>query len=147
METQPEQAAANKNITSDVPKTTPKIKNSGGVASGKRLAEMNKQARKAKYQQASAPKSKEPDTSKEEKLDSNNSVYYILGFGTLIVSGLGVYYQREAILNAIGHNQQQTPTPAPPKPAPEPAPAPEPEPEPKPAPPAPKKKYCIRKME
>ena len=106
METQPEQAAANKNITSDVPKTTPKIKKPGRVASGKRLAEMNKQAREAKKQQASAPKSKEPDTLKEEKLDSNNSVYYILGFGTLIVSGLGVYYQREAILTATGNKPQ-----------------------------------------
>ena len=99
METQPEQAATNK-VTSDVPKTTPKIKNPGRVAAGKRLAEKNRQARKAKKQQASAPKSKteglESDTPKEEKLDSNNAVYYILGFGGLIVSGLGVYCQREA---------------------------------------------------
>ena len=63
METQPEQAnsaatqpkednsassPANKNITSDVPVTTPKIKNPGRVASGKKLAVLNKQAREAK---------------------------------------------------------------------------------------------------
>ena len=134
METQPEQAnsaatqskeansassPANKHIC-DVPTTTPKIKNPGRVAAGKKLAELNKQAREAKKQQeqnASAPKSKteglEPGTPKEEKLDSNNLTYYILGFGGLIVSGLGVYYQRKAILNAIGRNRQQTPTPAP----------------------------------
>ena len=53
METQPEQAAHNKNITSDVPKTTPKIKNPGRVAAGKRLAEKNRQAREAKKQQPS----------------------------------------------------------------------------------------------
>ena len=39
---------ANKNITSDVPATTPKIKNPGRVASGKRLAERSKEAREAK---------------------------------------------------------------------------------------------------
>ena len=67
METQPEQAnsaatqpkeansassPANKHITSDVPTTTPKIKNPGRVAAaGKKLAELNKQAREAKKQQ------------------------------------------------------------------------------------------------
>ena len=128
METQPEQAAASSPaITSDVPATKPKIKNPGRVAAGERLAEMNKQAREAKTQQTSAPKSKVPDTPKEEKLYSNNSMYYILTIGGLIVSALSVYYQREAILNAIGRNRQQTPTP-------------KPEPEPEPAPPAPKKK-------
>ena len=116
METQPEQgnsaatqpkeansasSPANKHITSDVPTTTPKIKNPGWVAAGKKLAEQNRQAREAKKQQeqnTSAPKSMskglEPGTLKEEKLDSNNSGYYILGIGGLIVSALGVYYQR-----------------------------------------------------
>ena len=78
METQPEQAntaatqpkeansassPANKHITSDVPTTTPKIKNLGRVAAGKKLAEQNRQAREAKKkkqqeQNTSAPKSK-----------------------------------------------------------------------------------------
>ena len=68
----------------------------------------------------------EPGTPKEEKLDSNNSGYHILGIGGSTVSALGVYYQREAILNAIGRNRQQSPTPAPVPPV-------------KKAPPAPKK--------
>ena len=139
METQPEQAAANKNITSDVPKTTPKIKNPGRVASGKRLAELNKQAREARNNRPLLPNLRSLIHRKIKKLDSNNSVYDILGFGTLIVSGLGVYYQREAILNAIGRNRQQTPTPAPPEPEPEPPVEKEP--------PAPKKNYSIRRME
>ena len=117
METQPASSPA---ITSDVPTTKPKIKSLGRVAAGKRLAEKNKQAREAKKQQASSPKSKVSDTPKEEKSNSNNSFYYILGFGTLIVSGLGVFYQREAILNTMRRNRQQIPTPEP-----------EPEPEPK----------------
>ena len=71
---------------------------------------------------------------KEEELDSNNLGYYILGIGGLIVSGLGVYYQREAILNAIRRNRQQTPTPAPLPPV-------------KKAPPAPEKYCCIQNME
>ena len=125
--TQPN-SASSPAITSDVPTTTTKIKNPGRVAAGKRLAEKNRQTREAKKQQeqnTSAPKSKteglEPDTPKEEKLDSNNSGYYILGIGGLIVSGLGVYYQREAMLNAIERSRQQTPTPAPPEPEPAPA--------------------------
>ena len=104
---------------SDVPATTPKIKNQGRVAAGKKMAEQNRQVREAKRQQE-APKSKTQALKPEEKLDSNNSGYYILGIGGLIVSALGVYYQREAILNAIGRNRQQTPTPAPPEPEPMP---------------------------
>ena len=49
MEAQPEQAKEkNKQITSEAPATTPKIKNPGRVAHGKNLAEMNRQAREAK---------------------------------------------------------------------------------------------------
>ena len=81
----------------------------------------------------------EQASANKKKLDSNNSVYYILGFGGLIVSGLGVFYQREAILNAIGRNRQQTPTPAPPEP--EPVPPVEKEP------PAPKKNSRMWDME
>ena len=108
METQPEQAssaAANKNITSDVPTTTPKIKkNPGRVAAGKKLAEQNKQAREAKKKnnnrskKTSAPKSKTKGLEPEEKLDSNNSGFYILRIGSLILTALGLYYQRKSIL-------------------------------------------------
>ena len=47
-----------------------------------------------------------PDTTHSKPApDSDSSGYYILGIGSLIVSALGVYYQREAILNALGRNE------------------------------------------
>ena len=59
----------------------------------------------------------------DNKVNNNTSGYFILEAGGLIISALGVYYQREAIMNAIGGkqkkskeetNNKQPSTPAPP---------------------------------
>ena len=45
---------------------------------------------------------------------NNTSVYLILGVGGLIVSALGVYYQREAIMRTLGRSPStQTTQPVP----------------------------------
>ena len=87
-------------------------KNLGRVASGKRLAERNRLARKAKKQAESAKtqnaaasnSTSETTTNPTNSATTNssnssgsNSGYLILVVGGLIVSVLGVYYQREAI--------------------------------------------------
>ena len=64
------------------------------------------------------------NTSTEQSSNnSDNTGYYILGIGGLIVSGLGVYYQREAIIRTLGRSQKTVEpnpvaedTPPPPKP-------------------------------
>ena len=94
------------------------------MASGKRLAERNRLAREAK-KKAKAEAAKPASTSATQSEDTNteaasNSLVTILGIGGLVVSALGVYYQREAIMNRL--------RPAPPAPA-QPAPA-QPEPTP-----------------
>ena len=109
-------------VTSDVPKTKPATaKNPGRVASGKRLAERNRLAREAKNQ-AEAQKPTTSTTNSDTKNSANNttdqtsssnSVYLILGVGGLIVSALGVYYQREAIMKTLGRSPK-TQTKAPP---------------------------------
>ena len=121
-------ATTNKNITSDVPKTKPATaKNPGRVASGKMLAERNRLAREAKKQsEAQKPPTKPPtdanasatnNTTEQSSSSSTNTGYLILGVGGLIVSGLGVYYQREAIMSTLGRSQKKTQTTTQPAPA------------------------------
>ena len=100
-------------VTSDVPKQTKPAtaKNPGRVASGQRLAERNRLAREAK-KQAEAQKqttstTADASTSATEQSSGNNTnTIYLLGIGGLIVSGLGVYYQREAIMRSLGRSQK-----------------------------------------
>ena len=100
-------------VTSDVPKTKPATaKNPGRVASGKRLAERNRLALEAK-KQAEAQKPTTSTTTdatnnatNSTEQSSDNTGYFILGIGGLIVSGLGVYYQREAIMRTLGRSQK-----------------------------------------
>ena len=112
-------------VTANPPKTKPATKkNPGRVASGKRLAERNRLAREAK-KKAKAEAAKPASTSATQSEDTNteaasNSLVTILGIGGLVVSALGVYYQREAIMNRL---RPAPPTPAQPAPAqPEPTP-------------------------
>ena len=109
-------------VTSDVPKTKPATaKNSGRVAAGKRLAEHNRKVREAKKQvEAQKPTTStttdatNSSTNNTTEQSSNNTGYFILGIGGLVVSGLGVYYQREAIMSALGRSKNtQTKPPAP----------------------------------
>ena len=151
LETIPEETAApetgNKNITSYVPKTKPATaKNPGRVASGKRLAERNRLAREAKKQAEAQkpPTNSTTDTNANttsantEEQSSINSGYLILGVGGLIVSALGVYYQREAIMKTIGRSPKTQTT--------QPAPAESNTVEEDPPPPRPKVKCGISKM-
>ena len=99
-------------VTSDVPKTKPATaKHPGRVASGKRLAERNRLAREAK-KQAEAQKTPTTTTTEanqnttEQSSNNTNTGYFLLGIGGLIVSGLGVYYQREAIMRTLGQSQK-----------------------------------------
>ena len=104
-------------VTSDVLKTKPvTAKNPGRVASGKRLAERNRLAREAKTQaeaqkpatntttDASASANTTNNTT-EQSSSSTNTVFLILGVGGFIVSALGLYYQREAIMRTLGRSQ------------------------------------------
>ena len=122
-------------VTADPPKTKPATeKNPGRVASGKRLAERNRLAREAKKkaeaeaakpastsatQASAATLTQSEDTNTEA---SSNSLMTILGIGGLVVSALGVYYQREAIMKRLKPTAQPTP-PAPAQPEPEPTPS------------------------
>ena len=80
-------------------------KNPGRVASGKRLTERNRLAREAKIQAAltnSTNSTNSINSTKDQSSSSNsNSGYLILGVGGLIVSALGLYYQREAIMKTL----------------------------------------------
>ena len=123
-EAQPVSRPTNTHITSDVPKTTPATeKHPGRVASGKRLAERNRPAREAKKQAKAASATPTPDTSPEptpatssssSDSSSNTYGYTLLAVGGLLVSAMGVYYQREAIIKTLERNK----APAPPPPAP-----------------------------
>ena len=116
-------------VTADPPQTKP-AKNPGRVASGKRLAERNRLAREAKKQAQAASASNTTASASNTTASASNtttatangknlSLVTVLGIGGLIVSMLGVYYQREAIRARLN--------PAPPaQPAPEPTPAPSP---------------------
>ena len=109
-------------VTSDAPKQAQPVtaKNPGRV--GKRLAERNRLAHEAK-KQAEAQKATASTTTDSNTSTTNtpteqsgdNTGYLILGIGGLIVSGLGVYYQREAIMRTLGRSQKppQTNQPAP----------------------------------
>ena len=89
-------------VTADPPQTKPK--NPGRVESGKRLAERIRLAREAKKKAeaeaaspAAATASAQPTASNTGDNASGLSLGAMLGIGGLIVSLLGVYYQREAI--------------------------------------------------
>ena len=107
-------------VTSDVPKTKPATaKNPGRVASGKRLAERNRLAHEAKKQaEAQKPPTNSTNskqvtnqnTDQSSTTTNNTSAYLILGVGGLIVSALGVYYQREAIMTTLGRLPKTQPT-------------------------------------
>ena len=95
-------------VTADPPKTQP-AKNPGRVASGKKLAERHRQAwaalKKAEAEEAAkaeaaspAPASESESNTEEASGGSGLSLVAFLGIGGLIVSLLGVYYQREAIM-------------------------------------------------
>ena len=85
---------------------------------GKRLAEHNCKAREAKKQakaqnpptdensNASATANTTTNTTEQSSNSSTNTGYFILGIGGLIVSGLGVYYQRETIMRMLGRSQK-----------------------------------------
>ena len=111
---QPLPTTTNKHITSDVPATKP-AKHPGRVASGKALAERNRIAKEAKKLQQQQQLQQQANPTPKPELSTNNngnngnkvnenntSGYFILGVCGLLISFLGVYYQREAIMNAIG---------------------------------------------
>ena len=109
-------------VTANPPQTK-HAKNPGRVESGKRLAERNRLAREAKKQAkaeaASPATASASNTATATASDSSSSLSLVtvLGIGGLIVSMLGVYYQREAIMARFN--------PAPPaQPAPTPTPVP-----------------------
>ena len=121
-------------VTADPPQTKPATeKNPGRVASGKRLAERNRLAREAKKKAeaeganaAAQPRGNTPaQTENTNKEESGISLMTMLGIGGILVSALGVYYQREAIMNSFTPSQAPAPA-APAAPAPQaPAPAPQ----------------------
>ena len=105
-------------VTADPPKTKP-AKNPGRMESGKRLAERNRLAREAKTKAEASKTTAKASASDTTATASGSSLLLVavLGIGGLIVSLLGVYYQREAIMARL--------KPAPPaQPAPAPTPAP-----------------------
>ena len=101
-------AATPERVTSDVPKTKPATaKNPGRVASGRRLAERNRLTHEAKKQdEAQKPTTSttnntntSTNTTEQSSGNNTNTSYLLLGIGGLIVSVLGLYYQREAIIS------------------------------------------------
>ena len=119
----PPNSPAPARVTADPPQTK-SAKNPGHAESGKRLAERNRLAREAKKQAkaeaaspATASATATTATASDSSSSSSLSLVTVLGIGGLIVSMLGVYYQREAIRARFN--------PAPPaQPAPAPTPAP-----------------------
>ena len=108
-------------VLSKVPTTKPA--NPGRVAAGQKLAERNRLGYEAKKNQ------KPPEAPAEEKKKSESpsggvNSYLLPGIDGLVVSAVGVYYQREAIMTTLRR------TPAPGKDV---ASAPEPKPKPNPA--------------
>ena len=128
-------------VTAD-PSNTKPARNPGRVAAGKKLAEQNRRVRDA-LKQIEEEDAAEAEVAEQTRLvrevlkqieeenaaeaeaaspapntassSSRLSLVAVLGIGTLIVSLLGVYYQREAIMARF--------KPAPPAPAPTPAPS------------------------
>ena len=115
----PPNSPAPARVTANPPQTKP-AKNPGRVESGKRLAERNRLAREAKKQAkaeaASPATASASNTTTATASSSSLSLGAVLGIGGLIVSILGLYYQREAI------RARFNPAP-PPQPAPAPTPA------------------------
>ena len=60
---------------------------------------------------ASETKAAPADTPATEQNESNNSGYLILGVGCLIISALGVYYQREVIWASFANRAGTNSTP------------------------------------
>ena len=138
----PTPAPTSVRVTADPPKTKP-AKDPARVAIGKKLAERHRQAwaalKKAEAEAEAARKAEaearkleaeaEEEAARKAEAEaaspapntasgsSSLSLVAVLGIGTLIVSLLGVYYQREAIMARV------KPAP-PPQPAPAPTPAP-----------------------
>ena len=116
----PPNSPAPARVTADPPQTKP-AKNPGRVASGKRLAERNLLAREAKKQAQEASASNTAATARASNTttatatanDNSLSLVTVLGIGGLIVSGLGVYYQREAIMARLNPAPPAQPAPAP----------------------------------
>ena len=123
----PPNSATPTRVTAEVPKTKPaKEKNPGRVESGKRLAERNRLAREAKKKakaEGGTPSATPSATPQATPSDNSNSIFLILGVGGLIVSAVGLYYQREAIQKRFG---RATPAPEPNINEVQPAPAPQP---------------------
>ena len=119
-------------VTSDAPKQTKPAtaKNPGRVASGKRRAERNRLAREAKKKaQAEAASATQSNTTTPPSENNNNTeesssgtLVTILGIGGLVVSILGVYYQRAAIMQRLKLTPPTTAQPAPAPAQPEPIP-------------------------
>ena len=114
-------------VTANPPKTKP-AKNPGRVASGKRLVEWNRLAREAKKKAeaesashaATTTAASSSDVTAEVSVGSSGlSLGAMLGIGGLIVSAIGLYYQRKAIMTRL---KPAPPPPEPAKPA-EPAPS------------------------
>ena len=107
-------------VTADPPKTKPP-KNPGRVESGKRLAERNRLAREAKKKAEAETASPAASASDVEEVSGGSglSLGALIEIGGLIVSLLGLYYQREAIMTRL-----KPTTPPPPEPAQPAEPAP-----------------------
>jgi len=104
-------------VTTEKKKETKPPKNPGRIAAGKKLAEHNRRVRAAKknkpllllqqHQKQRAHLLIHPLRNKTRAITG----YLILGVGGLIISALGVYYQREAIMasfaNRAGKNSTQ----------------------------------------
>ena len=111
-------------MTADPPNTKHATeKNPGRVAAGKRLAAHNRMVREAKKKaeveaakpastSATQPSAATPTSGDNNTEASSNSLVTILWIGGLVVSALGVYYQREAIMKRLNPTAQPTP-PAP----------------------------------
>ena len=129
----PAPAPAPARVTADPPKTKP-AKNPGRVASGKRMAEINRLGREALAREtlkkkaeaeaeaeAAKPAPTKPEASASDSSRSSSSsslsLGAMLGIGSLIVGVAGLYYQRESIMARL------KPAPPPPEPAPAPAPS------------------------
>ena len=103
-------------VTADPPQTKP-AKNPKRVAAGKKIAERNRRVREVleqMKQEENEESAAAPDTTDN---NSGLSLVAVLGIGGLIVSLLGLYYQREAIMT-----RRKPAPPAPPAPAPTPTP-------------------------
>ena len=127
LETIPEETTAtptSARVTADPPKTKP-AKNPARVAAGKKIAERNRRVMEVldQIKQEDEKAAKAETASKAAKAEaatangSGLSLVAVLGIGGLIVSLLGVYYQREAIMARLK-------PPPPPQPASAPTPAP-----------------------